>query len=399
VAIIKTEWRFGDGTVSSDLAPLKQYPPGKYTVTLIATLDTGLTYEVEKIFYIKVDETNQSLLTEDYAKFPKCLHYDWDYGWSEYGGEHWVWPATPASIAQSESGDVINTLAWDIKDNKRYVLNTRDTYSSEAIYKDKDTYPIETSITLPEFTGELQKYDVSHLETYLRFRPELLESDLPVDFDVDVALITDSKEEPVETSKSVDTSREVTFYYQNQQTEHTQTRQLRIDTSESMYQLINYESFFKINNRFRTPSYGVVSDPQEYFGGAISWVTRGKGYKFNRVTLGSTFTTYDPIEGPDGEGDSAADLIIALGMLNDVVPSGCLSFWYKDTKPYLSPSFTPVDFGANGDWTLAYYNGALPANITFSSGDKVFDIRIMDSTATQDNLQTYFDQFDYYLPE
>jgi hypothetical protein len=404
----KVLWDFGNGKVSNDFTPIVEYAPGWYDVILTVETVGGSVYTTEHKMYIGVTENNQSLTNSNYFDNPKCLHYGWNSGWAEYGGDNWIWPGTPASVTEFLINDKMTTLAWDIKDNKRYELNVEETNLTTAVYKDRmnNDYTggvnIETSIKLPEYTGEQQHYDVSHLETYLAFRPERLSDGLPADFAIDVSLITDVDELPVETQKKADYLREIVFYYQNKQTKSTQSRQLQIKTDTSEYQLINYESYFKINDRFRTPSFSVKSDPQAFFAGAINWATKGLGYNYNRATATETLTGYTPTTGPDGDATSAADLTSTL-KLTPTLLSGGVAFWYEEgNKPAIKspsdPDITTLDYGTSNGWVLTYWNGSLPADSFIDSGYKVFDLRVFDGTLLEDYLSHYFENYKLYLP-
>jgi len=407
MAIVSQNWDFGNGVTSSDLAPLTTFGPGVYDVTLTVVDDVEGTSVTTHELYIRVTEDNQSLVGTDYFNNPKCLHYGWFSGWSEYAGDRWVWPGTPASVTEYLKDDKMFTLVWDIKDGKRYAINVEETNNTEAVFKDKEQFDIETVLKLPEYVGEQQHYDVSHLETFVVFRPELLSDELPDSFSIDVALITNVDNLPVEVQKKADFLREVTFFYQNKQTKSTQSRQLQITTNSSEYQLINYESYFKINDRFRTPSFNVVSTPQEYYAGALHWFSKGKGYQYDRSTGLSSDLLYTPIEGPD-DSISAAEILAPSQLLLTAteIDGGCVSLWYKDEfganvptiEDPLEGSIPFIDYETKNGWILAYFNGTIPEGAFIDNGFKVFDVRVIDAVTNTDNLDDYFTKLDLYLP-
>ncbi len=395
--IVSQKWYFGNGDTSTAYSPIERYDPGFYDVTLEAVGDDGITYSAEKELYIGVSEDNQTIATKEYLDNPKCLHYNWEGGWSDYSGEHWIWPSSPASVTEYEKEGIIYTLAWDMKDGKRYVINTKDIYDQKSTYLDKGTYPIATSITLPEYTGSQEHFDVTHLDTYIKFKPELLSSKLPDDFSVSAELITENKQEPVEIRKNVNIGREIEFYYSNHQQENTQGRQLRIQTNTSEFQLTNYESYFKVNDRYRTPSYNIADTSQEYFAGATVWYTKGLGYGIDRSGDITPTGSYASAEGLDGESDSAMTITGSYSLGNNVIVGGALVLWYKDTAPEFP--VTLVDYATKNGWTLAYYNGDISANLTTLTATSLYDIRLFDSVATEGCLEEYFDGYINYLPE
>lgn len=391
--IVSVHWDFGNGETSNEQEPIVQFEPGVYTITLTLTDSAGVVTTQTRIAYVSVGETDSTLADGNYIDYPKCLHYGWKdehgYGWSENTG-NFPWPLTPASVIEVEEDGLVYTLVYDITDGIEYSINTYNNYNNEASYKDKGIYSIETEVITPEFTGEMKSYDVSHVETNLKYVPDILQDSLDPDFKVDVSLITDRDTEPVETQYNVNTRKEVMFYYQNRQTPHTRQRQLKLNTTESNFQLMNYESYFKTNDRQKR---GEVNQSMEFFGTPTEWFTRGRGYNFNR-TDGSTNTNpiTNVIEGPDGVSDSAVTAI-GFDIGNDSGRSA-IAVWGK-SAPSTGVPLVIYGTAVNG-WALYYYNGAISSNLSISG--TLFDLRLFNGTLTEDTLFEYHDKFKQYLP-
>jgi len=395
IDIVSVHWDFGNGTTSNEQSPIVQFEPGVYTVTLTVTDSTGNSTVTTRIAYVNVGETSSTLSNGNYIDNPKCLHFGWKdehgFGWSENTGS-FPWPLTPGSIIEVEEDGVPYTLVYDITDGLEYHINTYNNYANEASYKDKGTDSIATEVITPEFTGSMKSFDVSHVETNLKYKPDVLQNEFDPDFEVNVSLITDSREEPVETQYKVDTRKEVHFYYQNRQTEHTRQRQLKIETTESNFQLMNYESYFKVNDRMKRAT---INESMAVFGCPLEWYTRGKGYNFNR-TYGTTNTNVIDavLSGPDGLSDSAAT--VTSYDVGNSAPRASIALWCTSV-PVFDQAITAIEYGAELDgWKLYYYNGAIDANLLIT-GD-VFDVRLFDVVLTEEVIREYRDKFKKYLP-
>ena len=395
--IVKVHWDFGNGETSSEQQPTVQFDPGVYTVILTLTDSDGVEYQIEKITYVSVAEIGSTLASGEYLDNPKCLHFGWKdehgFGWS-YNEGNFPWPLTPSSVIEYEEDGVSYTLVWDVTDGIEYNINTYNNHLGRAIYKDKEIYSIETEIITPEFTGEMKSYDVSHVETNVLFKPDILMDDFDPDFSVDVSLITDSGEDPVETQYKVDTRKEVMFYYQNRQSPHTRQRQLKLNTSESNYQLLNYESFFKTNDRLKRAE---VNQSMLVFGSPTEWYTRGEGYNFNRVDgTTNTNTIVDTPTGVDGIVGTGAT-VDSFELLNSAPRQSIVVWGYVNTPPVFSNGLTLTEYGNPVDgWQLYYYNGVIDIDLNITG--IIFDLRLFDVTIQEQILFEYHDKFKQYLP-
>ncbi len=395
MAIKKVHWDFGNGETSNELNPIVQYEPGVYTVVLTITDSDGITHTKTRTAYVNVGETSTTLASGDYIDYPKCLHYGWKdehgFGWSFNEGK-FPWPLTPASICEYEEDGILYTLVYDIIDGKEYHINTYNSHVGKAVYKDKGIHSIETEVITPEFTGEMKSYDVSHVETNVKYKPDILQDSFDDDFSVNISLITDSGQEPVETQYKVNADKEIMFYYQNKQTKSTRQRQLKFNTSESNFQLMNYESYFKSNDKYKRAT---INESMAVFGAPLEWYTRGKGYNFNRSDgTTNTSTVIAQIQGPDGLLDSAAT--IPYFELGNTSSRSSMALW-SISEPATTPVIPFVAYGDPIDgWQLYYYNGTIPAGLT--TGGSFFDIRMFNTTLSEDVMLEYRDKFKKYLP-
>ena len=206
-------------------------------------------------------------------------------------------------------------------------------------------------------------------------------------------MITDSGNSPVETQYKVDTRKEVMFYYQNRQEPHTRQRQLKINTSESNFQLLNYESYFKSNDRLKRAE---INQSMEFFASPVEWFTRGEGYNFNRYNGDiNTNVITSTITGVDGIAGSAVE--VTDFDLTNASERQSLVVWALNTPPVFDPSIVPIAYGDPIDnWQLYYYNGTIAIN-TLISGS-IFDLRVFEEPIQEQLITEYRDKFKYYLP-
>lgn len=424
-SILRYEWDFGNGDDSNRATPVSTYLPGIYTVTLKVVIlnDAGneqiLTTTEER--YIRVSESNMSLLDKDcYVTTANklSLHFGWNdshgKGWSLNSGSAFVWPESNAAITEYEENGILYQLAWDMFDDKQYIINTRNCEVMDASYTDKagdgSTYKspsagtdIATTIKLPEHEAQIPDHEMVHLETTVQFRPEITYSALEGTFDVDFTLITDEGQTEVEIVREADINREIVFFYQNNRTQTDKTNQIKIATNESKYQLLGYQTHFKRVENFDLPKTdfsdgdGSISDVMKQLGSPDYWVTRsGYGTNIGSDSTFSGLTDFSTTTGPEGLSYSAA-LLSANNTVSLNGKTGTILMWYKTAAPVMSDSVTLL--GTSGSWTCTFYTGTFSSDVVFQSGGSVFDVRYIDgATLTSDDLQLYYDKYIEFLP-
>lgn len=419
--IVKYEWEFGNGDSSNRANPTSSFLPGIYTVTLKATLSDGTILSTTEERYIKVSESNMSLLDKDcYIDTANklSLRFGWNdsngYGWSLNSGNDFVWPESNAAITEYEEDGVIYQLAWDMFDDKQYIINTRNCEVMDAVYTDKagdgSSYKtpttgtaIASTIKLPEFEARIPDHEMVHLETTVQFRPEITYSELEGTFNVDFTLITDEGETEVEIVREADINREIVFFYQNNRTQTDKTNQIKLETTTSKFQLLGYQSHFKRVENFDLPKAdytagdGSISDVMEQLASPTFWVTRsGYGTNIGSDSTFSGLTNFTTTTGPDGLGYSAA-LLSADNTISLNGKTGTIVMWYETAAPVMSDNVTFL--GSSGSWTCTFYTGTFSSDVVFQDTGKVFDVRYIDgATLTSDDLQLYFDKFVEFLP-
>jgi len=394
------QWDSGNGQVSNESNPSFLYAPGNYSPTLRAKVD-GTWSEITKFSYVVVAETGQNLLDDGYLNNPKSFHFGTSesqgFGWSENVGDDWIWPESGAAIFETDYNNEVVKIAYDFYDDRPYIINTRESAGLNASYLDKGVTDIPTIIIFPEYTGELRRYSFSHVETEIRFRAILIESDLDESFKVNMGLITKSGNEPVETLKDVDTEKEISFKFSSKRVSDTITRQVKVSTNESKFQLMGYNSTFKVNDKLKTASAGASTDQSIYLSAPVCWHTRGN-YSLNLSTGILIVSNGSLTTGPDGRDFSAYTLSSNMVLANTAQADGCLMFWYTGTAPVIAGvSYTDEEYATSGGWKLAYANGSIPANLSIPSLSEVFDVRIFSSNITTDYLDEYEVNYENYL--
>lgn len=407
INIVRWEWDLGNGVRTDEFNPSSLYQPGKYTIKLIGYSDTGEAYTAIKEFYVSVSEDDKSLNRSSYIENYGSLHYGWSeyhgWGWSENKRSQWVLPATSASVYNFDNNGNVEAIVWDVKDGRPYVINPRNTFYGRVTYRDKSDingdngFDIPAEIRFPEVTGEMTHYDIHHLETNVMFRPETEQMDYDGDFSVTAYLAITDKEEPVDMAESLNTNNEITFTYQNDKPQNNRTRQLRINTTTSMFQLMNIESYFMVDDRFKRP-FSATSGEQNVmakFGAMNLWLTRGKGYNFDRVTKRIFTNGGVPSFGPDGLAGSAIEFFseVTIPFVPVAQISGKPVAWIEGGIS--APWETVMTVGG---WSLvtrpfsATWNSiTLPAGVWF-------DIRFLKSDISSDEIKTYGNKFESYLP-
>lgn len=402
-------WEFSNGVTSTLPEPYVTFSPGVWDAKLTVVVD-GNTYVVEKTAYIKVYEINQDIYDEDYLRYPRCLHYGWNnnhgFGWSLVSGDHWLWPEAQASILEvSENGHDFK-IVWDLYDDRPYVLNPRKMAFYEDSYLDKGLYDIECSVKLPESKGEMDHYDVTHQETYLKLVPDVGYDSISGTMTVDISILVGGSSIASETNTNIDTDNGITFLYQNDGDESKTSNQLLIKTSESKFQLVSVESYYKTNDRDRNPAINEPVAKSDIWTNLSFWLSRGSYIK-DRVSgsnVERTGTGFLPTTGPDGMSNSAVTVLDGSYFFTTSftrLSSGSIVLWVKgDIIPDIG-GYTFTTHYTSGQWHLVYYNGSVnPFSITCGTADSytVFDIRVLNSQVTEEQLNEYVNNMDRYLP-
>lgn len=398
--IISYFWEFGDGSTSTEAAPAHLYTPGIYTVKVSVVFDDSSTDEWTEIHYVAVSEQGDTLANEDYFNNPKSYHFGWSdktgYGWSENQGDDWIWPISGPACSVAEIDGEKLMLVWDSRDNKQYIINTRDTAYTKAMYTDKSTdttdngTPINTHVVTTEYTGEMLQYTLTHMETNIKMRPALGQEDFSEGLEVSFELYTDIETIPVETQNKVDTNKEVEFYFSNKKTEETTQRQLGIKTTDSKYRILWLGSYFRNLDQYRKARTATGETSMSYYSDCRLWYTRGRGYDFNRA-LGKIAVagTYSLIAGPDEWSDSAIKVINSY-TIPDLGSDEWLSYWTTESVA------TPL--ATIGNWSLTNELGA-DTDKVFGDGVELFDIRIITLNPNiQEYANEYSDKLDNFLP-
>ncbi len=386
IEIVSYEWDFGNGLKSYSATPSSIYTSGWYTVTL-TTVDTlGVTRAVTKQRYIEVDEDDQSLDSNEYLENYKSLHFGWKdehgFGWSENERDTWVLPFTSHSVYNYEEDGVIYTVVWDGNDGLPYVINTRDTYNHSSVYTDKaledgtSGSDFKCTVKTPELRGDMTHYELSHLETNVLFRPSVLKDDYRNDFSVDFSLIVDTRQEPVETQYEQDTSKEVVFTYSNNPRPVNRTRQLQIETSTSDFQLLNYESYFIVQDKNRRALDDVSSTPYAVFADVGAWWT-GDNMLLNMcngvedVRVGVE-NTGDPLGGNSAIRSTIGNITFAGDMGNYIVSV------IADSDPSSIYAYTKA-IDIDDDWSV-WYRSITGDSAVMAENIALYDVRFLEAT-------------------
>lgn len=387
-AISKYYWDLGNGETSSSPTPTSIYGPGKYTVKLIAVTTSGIELTVEEIDFIIVTEDQQTLFNEKYLTDPKSFHYGTNAsiasGWSENAGANWIWPGSQASITHESIDGIDYLLVWDMFDGKQYCINPRETAFSSIVHKDKDTNEISCSVTFPSVTGESADYQIMHQQTKFQLRNDIDTGERPTGMSIYMSLIG-QEGEILEKVKAVP-RREVIFKEQSTYDggEHD-NMQIKFESDKSGYLLTSYESIYKTIDKCVASLQGSAGDTAALVADVVSWLTVERNYLLNLGTGAEVTSVWTNTTGPDGS-TSAINLTSDLDIEN-ASSTGTLMFWYKGVKPVIGVSTT--DSVVSGGFTLTYYSGIIPANITFPFGSELFDIRITSSELDLETIEDY----------
>jgi len=401
-------WSFGDGTRSDQENPVHTYDViGKYSVTLTVFGPDG-TASIRKFEYVFTER--RFML--------KCLHYgvaeEQGQGWSERGGDNWIWPESQAAIFTIINNNYRQEIVVDENDGLPYWIDTRDGPLNSGLikcWKDKVDPLIADSGTIilweilfGEYTGELEQYFVEMLETYMVFRTVNTANinatgydayGLPNTLQVNYDLLKDGLLIAFAGSTLVPIKRDIVV----DRKEKGNALQIKLSGQSAEFKLRKIESFLKVSDFAHNATSLTEITYQEILSNPVMWFSR-ESNMIDRCTGQSISSgTITNISGPDGRDDSAFQIGTSLQFLNSSYPLGTLMIWHKTGLTIAGISLTEV--GQSGTWILSYATN-IPANLIITSGD-VFDIRLFSGTVTLAAMQHYFDNVsqhngDMYLP-
>jgi len=318
--IITYDWTLGDGNTSSLSAPTNTYSTGYYSVDLELLTTLGYYSNITKTNYIKVQNEDITNFTTDYLNNKHSFHYGWDnitsYGWSENSGDEWVWLESAGAIMDYfYLGDKYK-LVWDIYDDKQYIINVGtgrilEEFTDKSIDGDDGT-EIATEIITPEFNGEKEVFNLSHIQTDIAIRGIDNFTDINDDFITNVSLYDSKSSTPVETKSDINEDAETVFFYQNKNTDSNNHRQIGITTDESRFKITSIDSMYKVVDRSRN-AHKDVDALEKAVSYPVDWFSRGRlisgspSITRNRVsgTIMDNYTSWDLETGPDGYTGSA----------------------------------------------------------------------------------------------
>jgi hypothetical protein len=212
-------------------------------------------------------------------------------------------------------------------------------------------------------------------------------------------LLVDGETTPVETQYKQNTEAEILFYYQNVKPRNTRSRQLQIDTSTSKYQLLNYESYFKIDDRFKRPySENTGNSAMFVMGNVLGWWTRGKGYGFNRVTgVEVDIFGASPRTGPDGKVGSA------FAKNGNVTFTSSNPIDGKVVHAVSNEETIPLGWelaGVIDGWNVLYRDDLTGTGFDLSAVYGLFDVRVLDTDKTTylTIIPEYINKLETFLP-
>jgi hypothetical protein len=401
-SIVKYEWNFGDGQTSGMSSPLVQFTPGVFDTSVTITFDDGSTVTVSESDFISVTEDKQNLVTsgyltldEDQARHAVSYHYGTKpsnaSGWSRNTGENWVWPESQAAISHQIIDGVDYLLVWDMYDDLQYCINPRNTVSDTTTYLDKDSNEIACSVTFKAATGESTAYDIMHQESIFHMKNDIDSKSMSTNMTIDVTLI--GEDGVVLEEKLLSADSEVVFKEQSMY-EHGEHKymQLKFGTDKSKFLLAGYDSYFKVDDKMRMSITGQDGDTFAIVAGADYVLSIKNDYEADIVSGTPVDTDMFHLSSdtaPDGF-ESAIELDDDLVIGNAESAPGTLVFWYKGVEPIIY-GFTFVDTGiVKNSFHLVYaIKGTLPADITFTSGSILYDIRVYYSTIDSSVIMDY----------
>jgi len=410
----------GDIVTSTDISPHILLDDGLYNVTLEITDENGDTLSVTKDRYITIMEYNDDSVSPEYLKNHKCFSFGIDesygLGWSEYAGEHWIWPASNRQIISMDLNGNEILVAYDVYDGNKYILDVGDSFELDARYLDKDQYPIETFVKTLDMTASLKSSEVTHEETSIKFNPEFGETDFQDDFKVSVGLFVGDEMVPKEVRLDIDPTKEITFYYQSSKLHDNDSNQIGVYTTTSGYRLETIESIFRRSRKFKRGTVGEIDKFEEYTLDLSAWLTRSN-YAVDRIT-GKTMIDvvaniggdpiyasdeyFRPFDGPDGIVESA--VYINKTFTTDIFTGyGTIMFWSTaDILSYNGYDATRVYY--DGIWSLYYIVGDFSNEFPLIKGYHMFDIRKYDYDITtidgfEEYLYEYYNNLERFLPQ
>jgi hypothetical protein len=350
----------------------------------------------------------------------KCFQFGFNSehggGWSERGGDNWIWPESPASILTLFDGENREQIVWDSKDGLPYIIDSKDgPLNSDKVkaWKDKVDPNIVDSgtdilweILTGEFIGEEFHYFVSLLDTHLSFKPAnplkknttgFDAAGLPLSFVANCEARVDGSVTETGSALNTPSGRDITI----ERTVRGKSIQLAISGVVSAFKLRTIETYLKVEDKPDNSVSTTESTYQELLSNPVFWISRYIGL-VNRVTgLTVSNVACSLIAGPDGISDSAFNLHTDfLVWENDTISNGTILIWHK--AGYVIPSVTLIEVDSIGTWILSYFTGEITSGKYLPLGD-FFDFRLFNTPISVAAILHYFDNIknhngDIYLP-
>lgn len=385
--IVKYQW-YVDGVPFSNLSnPQRLFGPGIYDIRVDLVFDDDTSQTLEEFSFIIVSEDQQNQFNTLYKENKKSYHYGINpstaLGWSRNSGDNWVWPESQAAVTKEVVNGIEYLLVWDMFDDKQYCINP---HGRDVIHLDKDDNEIACSATFAGVTGESRDYEIMHQETTIHLRKDLDSGTRPTGMSTYVSLIGEEGE--VLEKVKVQTGSEIVFKEQSTYTggEH-KLLQLKFETDKSGYLMTSYESIYKTNDQSNTSFNGNDSATDALVGNLSLWLSRKKEYTMDLAT-GTTYTIdVNYTTGADGNANTAIQTLSAIQLDSPAVSNGTIMFWYKGSKPDLG--VTTTDSVVKNGFTLTSFVGSIPADILIPDSAEIFDLRIVASELTQDQIDDY----------
>jgi hypothetical protein len=403
---------------STSPTPMLQLPTGIYDVSLTIQTSDG-EYTTTESEFVVVSDYDTKQLNPYYLDNPKSYTYGDNntsgFGWSENTGQYFVRPISSASITKKIINGETVTVIRDMIDKKQYIVNVAESGTHNAIYFDKDTHPIQSTIKTQKMSGALAMDLLQHEQTTVKFKDINDGADLPGNFEVTANIYEQRDGESLDSTILVNPDDEVTFYYQSRAEDTGHDRYFELITNTSQFQLFDIESVFKRVRKFRAAS----SSTQKYYDllntTTIHWFTRGDyerdlgtgkllyyidGITGDRDYLDLSNSTY--IEGPDNRESSAIIYDQDVNIKNDIQLNSTLFLWSTQELTDMG-GLSLTKIAIKNGWNLFYFAGTIPEEFTIESLSEIFDLRIFSFNLNSEEdkesiINEYVTNLERFLP-
>jgi hypothetical protein len=400
------QWQFGDGDTSDNITPLfhTYNSVGTFTLKLVLTVGEEVFEYPTEISVVSVPVPATDLIQDtDRVCFNFAAEQKEGHGWSEFGGDDFIWLDTFGSIITGFQAEDEFNVGYDVNTGLPYILDVRKNYDFPKItYKDKTDLliddsgtEIESELKLNQMKASEESFSMEPSDLKVYFKPMRRANKgaegftafgLPEDFKFDVSLYLNIENEATSTLFDAVYGRELYFKDGKPKTGNIIEYGLKMYTSNYIFTKLFAD--FIVYDKAMFPFAEETNEEtiQNNLMNLTHWLTRWN-YKYEQICYRQLITDFDIVKGPDEKTGSAFEIAAetpALNIDNDVSKVVCWSTNENGVKG----TVTIKDVFQDGEpWFLLEVD-VDPNDVTLLAG-KFFDVRFYNNNIIDNDALDY----------